>query len=286
MNFNNCFDTSNVTNMSCLFAWDNNLEDVDLAGIDTSHVTDMSFMFSCNFSLRELDLTRFDTRKVNNMQSMFWGDDKLRSIRTSSSFVIGSSTNTVEMLEDCSVTKIGSYVYATPKPTAKPTVRPTEKPTVRPTAKPTVVPISYSFENVEYDYKNGDSGSGVRKMQQRLIDLGYLSDNADGEYGPKTKAAVEAFQKNNGIHGNSNAYGVATTATQAALMSNKAIPSYAAPRLSSWLASESSFAVQKGHYIEYKNGDAHFHFEVYNYCSQPIVALVIRYCVVDSNNNI
>ena len=45
----------------------------------------------------------------------------------------------------------------------------------------------------------GDTGDAVRKVQKRLIALGYLSGSADGSYGNQTKNAVMAFQKNNGL---------------------------------------------------------------------------------------
>ena len=45
----------------------------------------------------------------------------------------------------------------------------------------------------------GSSGSDVRKVQQKLIDWGYLNGTADGKYGEKTRAAVAAFQRKNGL---------------------------------------------------------------------------------------
>ena len=46
----------------------------------------------------------------------------------------------------------------------------------------------------------GDSGDAVRKVQKRLITLGYLpSGSADGSYGNQTKKAVQAFQQRNGL---------------------------------------------------------------------------------------
>lgn len=45
----------------------------------------------------------------------------------------------------------------------------------------------------------GDKGDQVRNVQKRLIALGYLSGNADGDYGNQTKNAVRAFQQNNGL---------------------------------------------------------------------------------------
>ena len=45
----------------------------------------------------------------------------------------------------------------------------------------------------------GSSGSDVKKVQQKLIDWGYLNGTADGKYGEKTRAAVAAFQRKNGL---------------------------------------------------------------------------------------
>ena len=45
----------------------------------------------------------------------------------------------------------------------------------------------------------GSSGEDVRKVQQKLIQWGYLSGGADGKYGEQTRAAVAAFQRKNGL---------------------------------------------------------------------------------------
>ncbi|MBR1821329.1 MAG: spore cortex-lytic enzyme [Clostridia bacterium] len=45
----------------------------------------------------------------------------------------------------------------------------------------------------------GSSGSDVTKVQQKLIQWGYLSGTADGKYGAKTRAAVISFQRKNGL---------------------------------------------------------------------------------------
>lgn len=47
--------------------------------------------------------------------------------------------------------------------------------------------------------KLGSSGSEVKKIQQKLKDLGYSVGKVDGIYGSKTKSAVTKFQKNCGI---------------------------------------------------------------------------------------
>lgn len=43
--------------------------------------------------------------------------------------------------------------------------------------------------------KKGSKGEEVKQLQEYLIQLGYLDGKIDGDFGNKTKAAVEAFQK-------------------------------------------------------------------------------------------
>ncbi len=45
----------------------------------------------------------------------------------------------------------------------------------------------------------GSKGSDVTAVQKKLIQWGYLSGTADGRYGEKTRAAVLAFQRKNGL---------------------------------------------------------------------------------------
>lgn len=63
--------------------------------------------------------------------------------------------------------------------------------------------------------KRGMKGDDVRKLQQRLIELGYALHKygADGEYGSETVTAVKAFQRDRGLQVD----GVAGEATLAAL---------------------------------------------------------------------
>ena len=60
--------------------------------------------------------------------------------------------------------------------------------------KPAEAPF-FPFLNL----KQGDRGQAVVWLQQRLIDLGYLEDVADGEFGPKTLEAVKHFQADNAM---------------------------------------------------------------------------------------
>ena len=77
--------------------------------------------------------------------------------------------------------------------------------------------------------RRGSTGTAVKDLQSRLIDLGYLNGKADGVYGSKTASAVKEFQKDNklttdGIAGmktltkiaTANAKAGTTTATPAA----------------------------------------------------------------------
>ena len=45
----------------------------------------------------------------------------------------------------------------------------------------------------------GSRGGDVTAVQKKLIQWGYLKGTADGRYGDKTRAAVLAFQKKNGL---------------------------------------------------------------------------------------
>ena len=89
-------------------------------------------------------------------------------------------------------------VTPTPAPT-KAAAAPTAAPTI---AAPTDGPL-----------KKGATGDAVKAIQKRLIELGYLSGTADGDFGLKTQDALMAFQKANGLQ----ADGVAGTKTLAAL---------------------------------------------------------------------
>jgi len=45
----------------------------------------------------------------------------------------------------------------------------------------------------------GDDSEDVKKMQQRLYDIGYLEDEADGKFGNNTQTAVKLFQQEAGL---------------------------------------------------------------------------------------
>ena len=76
------------------------------------------------------------------------------------------------------------------------------------------VTASVSKDTLEF----GSEGSDVKRLQQKLKDLNYLSGSVDGKFGAATEAAVIAFQKNNNL----TADGKAGTATQNKLYSGTA----------------------------------------------------------------
>lgn len=65
---------------------------------------------------------------------------------------------------------------------------------------------------------NGSQGEKVAELQKRLQALGYYTGEIDGQFGPGTREAVVAFQKNNGL----DADGLAGTETLKVLYSQEA----------------------------------------------------------------
>lgn len=90
-----------------------------------------------------------------------------------------------------------------------------------PTVEPTPAPTAKAARTL----KKGSTGEDVKKLQQALIDLGYLSDTADGTFGAKTQDAVTLFQAVNGL----DADGLAGAKTQALLFSGTALSADQAP---------------------------------------------------------
>ena len=60
---------------------------------------------------------------------------------------------------------------------------------------PPYTPASTNYQSL----KKGSKGQAVRDLQQRLTDLGYLSDKVDGSFGRNTLTAVRSFCEQNGL---------------------------------------------------------------------------------------
>lgn len=70
--FGNNFDTSNVTNMSGMFAWSTSLETLDITKFNTSNVEDMSGMFYRMYAIKNIYVSnKWSTNKVTKSDYMF-----------------------------------------------------------------------------------------------------------------------------------------------------------------------------------------------------------------------
>lgn len=78
--FNNCFDTSEVTNMRNMFAYCVSLSKLDLSSFRTKNVTDMSGMFTKCMALQRLNVSSFDTSSVTDMSFMFYHCTHLKKL--------------------------------------------------------------------------------------------------------------------------------------------------------------------------------------------------------------
>lgn len=125
--------------------------------------------------------------------------------------------------------------------------------------------------------RRGYRGENVRRIQQALIDKGYLSGNADGSYGPRTEDAVYEFQRKNGI----TASGVATVFTQAKLFSNDALFAWNNTYLSNYNTGE--YGVTNEYGCGEQN-DIYVSFDFINRDSTPVEAICIYYWLADSRN--
>lgn len=61
------------------------------------------------------------------------------------------------------------------------------------------IPPLLPYEKVYVTYSEGNYAYGILELQQRLVELGYLSGGADGIYGENTAKAIKMFQLASGI---------------------------------------------------------------------------------------
>ncbi len=117
---------------------------------------------------------------------------------------------TLEKLEALTGIKIdGESSYGDPENEV--TQAPIEKPTSTPSPMPGATPSG--------TLRYGDTGEDVKLLQNRLIELGYLTGKVDGTFDSATLTAVKAFQKNNSL----TADGVAGSWTCKKLFSASAV---------------------------------------------------------------
>lgn len=139
--------------------------------------------------------------------------------------------------------------------------------------------VLMNYGNLYFMLRSGDRDSEVRRVQQRLYQLGYLRDKPDGVYGAKTQRAVADFQAKNGIHGVTGTSGVASKLTQAALYSDRAVPASGAARIAAWSWTGSRSPVTIGRSTVRLNGaSGSLSYELHNENPrQAIVAVTVRY---------
>lgn len=110
----------------------------------------------------------------------------------------------------------------TPEPTATNTPTPeptaTNTPTPEPTATNTPTPTPV-VETTSVVLEKGSKGDEVKEIQERLIDLGYLSGAADGIFGNQTEEAIKAFQERNNLE----VTGIATSAIVNKILSSNVV---------------------------------------------------------------
>ena len=94
-------NTSEVTDMSAMFASCSSLTSLDLSNFNTSNVMNMSYMFWGCYSLTSLDLSSFHTDKVENMIYMLAYCTSLSSLDISS-FNTANVTSMMYMFQGCS----------------------------------------------------------------------------------------------------------------------------------------------------------------------------------------
>ncbi len=107
--------------------------------------------------------------------------------------VLNTEVQRVRSLTPTPLPQYGSVLKVTPDPSA-------------PTAEPVI--------------RSGAMGESVAKLQTRLKELGYYTGTVDSQFGPGTRAAVTAFQQQNGL----TADGIVGPATSEILYSDAAKP--------------------------------------------------------------
>ncbi len=94
-------DTSYTADMSCMFAGNMFLTELDLSSFDTSNVTNMSYIFTSMISLTKLALSSFDTSNVTNLSHMFQNSSSLNIIIYGSKFVYDNNASIDGIFDNC-----------------------------------------------------------------------------------------------------------------------------------------------------------------------------------------
>lgn len=87
----------------------------------------------------------------------------------------------------------------TPAPRNDETPEATKMPKVKLTPEPTPTPAPTEEPAVSLHTRDEEGENKVRKMQQRLAELGYLDVEPDGLFGSRTLKALKSFQRDKGL---------------------------------------------------------------------------------------
>ena len=178
--------------------------------------------FQKNNDLSETGVADAATQKKLNSSSALDASSEVDTLKTSQTLELGDNNNQVKLMQKrlkelgyYSASPDGNYGYQTLKAVAafQKNNGLTEDGVAGPSTLTKMVSSSAkkadekddaSSEKEDVSTNNeslqkGDKGDAVKKLQQRLKDLGYYNTVLDGEYGSKTVSAVKAFQKKNGL---------------------------------------------------------------------------------------
>ncbi|QSB52064.1 BspA family leucine-rich repeat surface protein [Leuconostoc falkenbergense] len=107
-------DVAAPVNSNQLFSDLENLQSFDDTNLDTSNVEDMSSMFAYSAGLSTLDLSHFNTDKVENMENMFGGLSSLTALNIES-FNTSNVTDMSYMFSDTSLSSLDLSHFNTDK---------------------------------------------------------------------------------------------------------------------------------------------------------------------------
>lgn len=94
-------NTSEVTNMRCMFSYCNSLKSVDLSGFNTTKVKDLDGFFSDCVSLEYSDFSSFNTSNVLYFSAMFNGCSSIRELDLSSFYTTKGTSDMRSMFNSC-----------------------------------------------------------------------------------------------------------------------------------------------------------------------------------------
>lgn len=182
------------------------------------------------------NLVDVNTLKIANPKYIFYADDatlqKIKSDPTLSQLA-AVKTNKMLMVTEEEMSRQGQTAIETlqkmvyfmyPELAPKSAATPDQAVQATTAPQPTTESVAEKYKikiTSKTTLKPEDENDSVKAMQQRLYDLGYVTDkeNITGYYGEISEAAVKQFQKNNGL----KETGTADSATLNAMFSSSAV---------------------------------------------------------------